>query len=67
VAAEIIISVDGKEYTFDDDEIWQTLPRMAQEQFKGKKIRMYQKLPNGEIIDFDETNPVGWSIAVDAP
>lgn len=58
--AEVIMEVDGKEYKFDDDEIWQTLPRMAQEQFKGKKIKVFQRLPSGEVIDFsDDSTPWG--------
>ncbi len=52
-AGTIEILVDGvKKFTISDDEIWQTMPGLAQERAKGKKITMCQVLDDGTIIDF---------------
>lgn len=54
----IEVYVDNKlAYTMDDGAIWETLPRLAQEKSKGRKITFKQKLPSGEIIDFNEPSP----------
>jgi hypothetical protein len=48
----IEVLVDGKRvYTLDDDVIWETLPRLAQEKAKGKKIEFRQVLDSGEVLD----------------
>ena len=51
-ANHIDVFVDGqKAFQLDDDTIWLTLPRLAQERSKGKKIEFKQVLNNGTSID----------------
>jgi 8-oxo-dGTP pyrophosphatase MutT (NUDIX family) len=38
-----------------DDVIWQTMPRLAQERAKGRKISYKQRMDNGEVQDFSVT------------
>ena len=52
LAGTIEVLVDGKKvYDLDDDMIWETLPRLAQERSKGKKVEFRQILDDGTIID----------------
>lgn len=54
VKADVEVLVDGKVYCkLPDDEIWQTMPRLAQLRAKGHKLSYRQTLPGGEVIDFD--------------
>lgn len=51
---KIEVMVDGvKVQELDDNEIWETLPRLAQERAKGKKISYRQILDDGTIVDFN--------------
>ena len=51
-AGHIDVIVDGKKaFQLDDDTIWQTLPRLAQERSKGKKIEFKQVLDDGTVVD----------------
>ena len=48
----IEVLVDGESvYKLDDDAIWQTLPKLAQEQSKGKKVEFRQVLDDGTVLD----------------
>jgi len=52
IEGRIDVLVDGqKVYELNDDEIWETLPRLAQERSKGKKVEFKQILDDGTIID----------------
>ena len=43
LGGKIEVYVDNKKvHTLDDDAVWETMPRLAQEQSKGKKIKMIQ-------------------------
>ena len=51
-AGYIEVLVDGKKvYELDDDVIWETLPKLAQEKAKGKKVEFRQVLDDGSVID----------------
>jgi 8-oxo-dGTP pyrophosphatase MutT (NUDIX family) len=51
-AGHIDVIVDGeKAFQLDDDTIWLTLPRLAQERSKGKKIEFRQVLDDGTVVD----------------
>lgn len=51
-AGYIEVLVDGKKvYELDDDVIWETLPKLAQEKAKGKKIEFRQVLDDGSVLD----------------
>jgi 8-oxo-dGTP pyrophosphatase MutT (NUDIX family) len=51
-AGHIDVIVDGKKvYELEDDVIWETLPKLAQERAKGKKVEFKQILDDGTIID----------------
>ena len=51
-AGHIDVIVDGKKvYELEDDVIWETLPRLAQERAKGKKVEFRQILDDGTVID----------------
>jgi len=51
-ASHIDVFVDGKKaFQLDDDTIWLTLPRLAQERSKGKKIEFQQVLDDGAVVD----------------
>ena len=52
LAGHIDVLVDGKKaFQLDDDTIWQTLPRLAQERSKGRKIEFQQVLDDGSKVD----------------
>lgn len=52
IASHIDVLVDGeKAFQLDDDTIWLTLPRLAQERSKGKKIEFKQVLDDGTVVD----------------
>jgi 8-oxo-dGTP pyrophosphatase MutT (NUDIX family) len=51
-AGHIDVLVDGKKvYELEDDTIWLTLPRLAQERAKGRKVEFKQILDDGTVID----------------
>ena len=51
-ANHIDVLIDGKKaFQLDDDTIWLTLPRLAQERSKGKKIEFKQVLDDGTVVD----------------
>jgi len=51
-AGVIEVLVDGKKvYELGDDEIWLTLPRLAQERTKGKKVTFRQIADDGTVLD----------------
>jgi 8-oxo-dGTP diphosphatase len=51
-AGHIDVIVDGeKAFQLDDDTLWLTLPRLAQERSKGKKIEFKQVLDDGTTVD----------------
>jgi len=51
-ASHIDVLVDGKKaFQLDDDTIWLTLPRLAQERSKGKQIEFKQVLDDGSVVD----------------
>lgn len=47
---------DKKTYTLKDDEIWLTMPKLAQEQSKGKKVKFVQNLDDGTKIEYGPGN-----------
>jgi len=73
-AGVIEVLVDGeKVYELDDDTIWQTLPRLAQERAKGKKVSFRQVLDDGTVVDqtpvpmpvaaeYENSYWVGWPV-----
>jgi len=51
-AGHIDVLVDGKKiYELADDTIWETLPRLAQERAKGRKVEFKQVLDDGTVVD----------------
>lgn len=52
LSGKIDVMVDGKKvYELDDDEIWLTLPRLAQERTKGRKVTFVQRNNDGEVLN----------------
>ena len=51
-AGHIDVLVDGeKVYELEDDTIWLTLPKLAQERSKGRKIEFKQIMDDGTVLD----------------
>lgn len=48
---------DRKVYEFADDKVWETMPRLAQERAKGKKIKFKHILDDGTVVNYGEGNP----------
>ncbi len=54
VAGVIEVLVDGEKIgEFADDQVWETIPRLAQERARGKKVSFRQVLDSGEIVDMN--------------
>lgn len=56
LSGKIDVMIDGKKvYELDDDEIWTTLPRLAQERTKGKKVTFR---PQNKTVESDNIGTV---------
>jgi len=64
-AGVVEVYVDGEKIAeLDDEEIQQTLPKLALEQTQGKKVTYKQVLDDGSVIDFNSNpNPVMAAVA----
>jgi len=57
-AGHIDVLIDGKKvYELADDMIWETLPRLAQERARGRKVEFKQILDDGTVVD-QTANPM---------
>lgn len=64
-AGHIDVLIDGRKvYELEDDVIWLTLPRLAQERAKGRKIEFRQVLDDGQIVD-QTPNPMPVTAQID--
>lgn len=52
LGGKVEVYVDNKKVTeLDDDAVWETMPKLAQERSKGKEVKMVQVLDDGTKID----------------
>lgn len=47
---EVLVD-DKKVYELEDDVIWETLPKLAQERAKGRSVKFRQVLDDGTVVD----------------